>query len=67
MENALSQTLGDGLYEIRTKLDKRQIRIFYILYDGMIILLHGIVKKTQKTPENDLEIARKRAKQIKRK
>ena len=59
--------LGDGLMEIRIKLKNRQARIFFILHDGIIILLHGFIKKTQKTPKNEIEIALKRSKQIKRK
>ncbi len=59
--------LGDGLMEIRIKLKNRQARIFFILHDGIIILLHGFIKKTQKTPNNELEIALKRAKQYKQK
>lgn len=58
--------LGNGLFEIRTKLKNRQVRIFYVLENGLIVLLHGIVKKTQQTPRNDLELAQKRAKQVKR-
>ena len=63
----LIKPLGGGLMEIRIKLKNRQARIFYVLHDGIIVLLHGFVKKTQKTPSNELEIAQKRAKQIKRK
>lgn len=63
----LIKPLGGGLFEIRIKLKNRQARIFYVLHEGIIVLLHGIIKKTQKTPANDLEIAQKRAKQVKRK
>ena len=37
------------------------------LENGVIVLLHCLVKKTQQTPRNDLEIAQKRAKQVKKK
>lgn len=63
----LIKPLGGGLMEIRSKLKNRQIRIFFILHDGTIFLLHGFVKKTQQTPKNELDIAIKRAKQIKKK
>ena len=62
----LIKPLGGGLMEIRIKLKEKQVRIFFILHDGIIVLLHGFVKKTQKTPNNEIEIALKRAKQIKR-
>jgi phage-related protein len=38
-----------------------------LLHYGMIVLFHGFVKKTQKTPKNEMEIALKRAKQVKQK
>ncbi len=63
----LIKPFGDGLMEIRTKLKDKQIRVFFILHDGMIVLLHGFIKKTQKTPKSEMEIALKRAKQIKQK
>lgn len=63
----LVKPLGKGLYELRIKLENRQIRIFFILHEGIIVLLHGFVKKTQETPKNELEIAHKRAKNVKRK
>jgi phage-related protein len=63
----LIKSLGNGLMEIRIKLQDKQVRIFFILHDGVIILLHGFVKKTQKTPNNEIEIAFKRSKQIKQK
>ena len=62
----LVKALGSGLMEMRIKLKDTQIRIFFTLHEGAIILLHGFVKKTQKTPPNEMEIAVKRLKQIKR-
>jgi phage-related protein len=63
----LVKPLGNGLMEMRTKLKDKQIRIFFTLHKGEIILLHGFIKKTQKTPKNELEIALKRMKQTKQK
>jgi phage-related protein len=63
----LIKPLGGSLMEIRIKLKNKQVRIFFILHEGVIMLLHGFVKKTQKTPNNELELALKRAKQIKKK
>lgn len=62
----LVKPLGNGLMEIRSKVQNRQIRIFFILHEGTIILLHGFIKKTQQTPGNEMNIALKRARQIKR-
>lgn len=52
--------LGDGIYEVRTSLAQNRIArvLFYIDKKGRMILLHGFVKKTQKTPNEDLELAR---------
>ena len=63
----LVKPLGGGLMEIRIKLQNKQVRIFFILHESIIVLLHGFVKKTQKTPNNEIDIALKRAKQIKQK
>lgn len=53
--------LGDKLYELRIKLASGNIRIIYAyMFHNHIVLLHGVVKKTQKIPENDKLIAKKR-------
>jgi phage-related protein len=53
--------LKDGLYEVRTSLSGGKIArvLFYIDVAGRMVLLHGFIKKTQKTPDQDLEIARR--------
>ena len=49
------------LWELRIKFASDISRIFYFLHSGKkFILLHGIVKKTTKTPVNELEIAKSR-------
>jgi phage-related protein len=55
------KAMGNGIYELRTNLiHKRIARVrFYIHKKGRMVLLHGFVKKTQQTPEEDLELARK--------
>jgi len=53
--------LGNGIYEVRSSLAQNQIArvLFYIDKKGRMVLLHGFVKKTQKTPQEDLELARR--------
>ena len=53
--------LGDGIFEIRTHLAQNRIArvLFYVDTKGRMVLLHGFVKKTQRTPLDDLELARK--------
>jgi phage-related protein len=52
--------LGDGIYEVRTNLKQNRIArvLFYIDKKGRMVLLHGSIKKTPKTPDEDLELAR---------
>lgn len=51
---------GDGIYEVRTHLAQNRIArvLFYIDKKGRMVLLHGFIKKTQKTPGEDFELAR---------
>jgi len=52
-----SRHMDDGLLELRVR-GKREIRIFYFFNKNKAILLHACVKKTQKTPEKELDKAR---------
>ena len=48
-----------GLWEIRSNLsDGRISRVFFCVHDGSMVLLHGFIKKTQKAPERELDIAK---------
>jgi phage-related protein len=59
--------LGSGLWEIRSDLTSRRIvRVLFMLHQSQMVLLHGFIKKTQKTPRSDLDIARERMKEISR-
>lgn len=54
-----------GLYEIRSSLKAGQIaRTFFILIDTRMVLLHGFMKKTQKTPDKELNLAIARLKDV---
>jgi phage-related protein len=62
----LCRPLGGGLWEVRTTLPSRRIaRLVFFVDDGRIGVVHGFIKKTQKMPADDLEIARKRMKEMK--
>lgn len=62
----LCKPMGDGLSEIRTDLDHGRIsRVFICAQKGQMVLLHGIIKKSQKTPKKDLDLAKKRMKGLK--
>jgi len=50
-----------GLWEIRTNLNSGRIaRVFFCAHNGNMVLLHGFIKKTQKTPDHELNVAEKR-------
>jgi phage-related protein len=54
---------GDGLFELRLKGADGIARVFFCTLIGRrITMLHSFVKKTQKTPKRELEVARKRMK-----
>lgn len=59
----LVRNLGDGLWEIRSTIPNGIARVLFIAKSGEMILLHGIIKKTNKLPPQDKELALKRLKQ----
>jgi phage-related protein len=53
--------LGEGLHEVRTRLQNRIARVlFYVDGYQQMVLLHGFIKKTQTTPAADISLARAR-------
>ncbi len=57
--------LGGGLYEVRSDLSDGRIgRVMFCIVKGEMVLLHGFVKKTQKAPAKDLELAHSRQKEV---
>lgn len=63
----LCRPMGGGLWEIRTDLaTKRTARVLICLYREHLIALHGFIKKTRATPDEDLNLARKRKKELER-
>lgn len=58
--------LDGDIWEVRTKLDRRISRVLFVSENGLMILLHGFIKKDQKTPKPDLDLAKDRLKQLRR-
>jgi phage-related protein len=56
----LARKLSNNLWELRSRLAFGIARTFFTIYDSEIVLLHGFVKKTQKTPPNELSTAKRR-------
>lgn len=55
--------IKENLWEIRCKLRNRILRVFFANIEGDMVLLHGFIKKTQKTPKEEIEIAERRLKE----
>jgi len=61
----LCRALGDGLWEVRSDLPaNRTARVLFSIQQGKILVLHGFIKKSQKTPDSDLALARKRKREF---
>jgi len=61
-----TDAFGGGLFELRLKGAEGIARVFFCTMLGQkIVMLHSFIKKTQKTPEKELKIAKQRMKEIK--
>ena len=59
-----TRAMGDGLFELRLKAAEGIARVFYCtVVNRKIVVLHSFVKKTDKTPPRELEVARRRMKE----
>jgi len=56
-----------ALYKVHVRTDlptKRTARVLLCLYSGHLVAVHGFIKKSRKTPDEDLALARKRQKEL---
>ena len=60
----LVEKLERDIWEVRTDLEQRISRVLFTVHRGMIVLLHGFIKKTPKTPPQDLALARRRLREL---
>ncbi|PWT91878.1 MAG: hypothetical protein C5B56_03185 [Proteobacteria bacterium] len=57
----LCRAIGEGLWEVRTDLPSERIaRVLFSFRQGKLLVLHGFIKKSRKTPNEDLALARRR-------
>lgn len=56
----LARKLSDNLWELRSRLKTGIARTFFTMYRKNLVLLHGFVKKSQKTPAKELAVAKRR-------
>ena len=61
-----SRAFGDGLFEVRPRGRSGIGRAFYCFLLGkrVVVVLHAFIKKTQQTPDKELNLARKRLKEL---
>ena len=57
-------SLRNGLWEVRSRLGDRIARVMFYVEGRTMVLLHGFIKKTQKTPQYELDLALKRKNQL---
>ena len=61
----LCRPMGNGLWEVRSNLPGDRIaRVLFSIAQSKILVLHGFIKKSQKTPDADLALARKRKREF---
>jgi phage-related protein len=59
--------LGNGLWEVRSAFGNNRIgRVIFCMGDGYMILLHGFINKSQKVPQDDIDLALKRKREVTR-
>jgi phage-related protein len=54
--------LDGDIWEVRIKLDNRIARVLFVVDKQTMILLHGFIKKSQKTPKPEIDLAKQRLK-----
>lgn len=60
----LCRNMGQGVWEVRTQLRDRIARVLFCVFEEQMVLLHGFIKKSRKTPPADLELARQRKRDL---
>ena len=55
-----------GLWEVRTRLQDRIVRVIFTVEGDTMVLLHGLIKKSEKLPLQDLRLARQRLQSLRR-
>jgi phage-related protein len=62
----LVEKVDRDLWEIRSHISSGICRVFFTVQRQIMVLLHGFVKKTQKTPQNELKTAKDRLQELRR-
>lgn len=62
----LVRSLGDGLWEVRSRLTAGVARVVFFAERGVMVLVHGFIKKSQTMPDGELALARRRVAELRR-
>lgn len=62
----LVRNLKNGFWELRSTLPNTIARIIFIIHENKIMLLHGFIKKSEETPKQDFNLAKSRAKNLRK-
>jgi phage-related protein len=60
------RSLKGGLWEVRSNIRNGIARVLFCIHEDQMVLLHGFVKKAQKTPKADLDLAKQRKRDLER-
>ena len=60
----MCRSLGRGLWEVRSSLGDRIVRVLFCIAGDTMWLLHGFIKKQQKTPQQDITLAQRRMREV---
>ncbi len=61
----LCRAIGNGIWEVRSQLTQGRIaRVLFCVNHNRMVLLHAFIKKSQKTPDRELNLAMKRKKEV---
>ncbi|MBI3697349.1 MAG: type II toxin-antitoxin system RelE/ParE family toxin [Acidobacteria bacterium] len=59
----LVRSVGRELWEVRSSLPRGRVaRVLFCVEDECMVLLHGFIKKTEKTPKREIDLALRRKK-----
>ena len=62
----LIRKLEPGLWEVRSRLQDRIARVIFTVEGDTMVLLHGLIKKSEKMPQQDLQLARQRLQSLRK-
>jgi phage-related protein len=62
----LVRKLEPGLWEMRSNVEAGIVRVLFTIAESEAVLVHGLIKKSQALPQDDVALARRRMKEVQR-